>query len=43
MANLNQNSRTGTDFHDFSIPEQGSFLAGYSALIEGYELRVPAA
>lgn len=42
MANYNQNSRIRTVFHDFSTPEKGSFLAGYAALIEAHELRVPA-
>ena len=41
MAIYNQNSRTGTVFHDFSIPVKGSSLAGYAALIEAHELRVP--
>lgn len=42
MANYNQNSRFETVFHDFLVPEKGSFLAGYAALIEAHELRVPA-
>ncbi len=42
MAIYNQNSRIGTVFHDFSIPEEGSLLAGYSALIEAHNLEVPA-
>ncbi len=42
MAIYNRNSRTGTVFHDFSIPEKGSFLAGYSALIEAHHVKVPA-
>jgi len=42
MAIYNQNSHTGTVFHDFSIPEKYSSLAGYAALIEAHELRVPA-
>ena len=32
MAIDNHNSRTETVFHDFSIPEKGSFMAGYAAL-----------
>ena len=40
MAIYNQNSRTGTVFHDFSIPEEGSFWAGYAALIEAHNLKV---
>lgn len=42
MTIYNQNSYTGTVFHDFSIPEKGSFLAGYAALIEAHNLKVPA-
>ncbi len=42
MAKYNQNSCSGTVFHDFSIPEEGSLLAGYAALIEAHELRVPS-
>jgi len=42
MTIYNQNSRAGIVFHDFSTPEQGSSLAGYAALIEAHELRVPA-
>jgi hypothetical protein len=42
MANYNQNSRSGTVFHGFSIPEKGSSLAGYASLIEVHELKVPA-
>ena len=41
MAIYNQNSRAGTVFHGFSVPEEGAFLAGYSALIAAHELRVP--
>lgn len=42
MAKYNQNSRSGTVFHDFSIPERGSFLAGYANLIELHGLKVVA-
>ena len=42
MAIYNHNSSTRTVFHDFSIPEKGSFLAGYAALIEAHNLKVPA-
>lgn len=42
MAIYNQNSRVGTVFHDFSIPEKCSLLAGYAALIETHKLKVPA-
>ncbi len=42
MTKYNQNSRVGAVFHDFSIPEKGSFLVGFSALIEAHELKVPA-
>ncbi|WP_136810850.1 Fic family protein [Desulfosediminicola flagellatus] len=42
MAIYNQNSQTGTVFHGFSSPEKGSSLAGYAALIEAHELKVPA-
>jgi len=42
MAMYNQNSRIGTVFHDFPIPEKDSLWAGYSALIEAHNLKVPA-
>ncbi len=42
MAIYNENSHDRIVFHDFSSPEKGSHLAGYSALIEAHELRVPA-
>lgn len=41
MAVYNQNSRVETVFHDFSRPEKGSSLAGYAALFEAHELKVP--
>lgn len=41
MAIYNQNPRTGLVFHDFPIPEKGSLLTGYAALIEAHELKVP--
>ena len=34
----NHNSRIGTVFHNFPIPEKGSLLAGYSALIGAHTL-----
>lgn len=42
MANYNHNSRPETAFHAFAALEEGSTLAGYAALIEGYELLAPA-
>jgi len=42
MTIYNQNSRIGTIFHGFPIPEKGSLLAGYSALIDAHNLKVPA-
>lgn len=42
MAKYNQNSHTGSVFHNFPSPEKGSSLAGYAALIETHELKVPA-
>ncbi len=41
MALYNQKSGAGTVFHGFSVPEEGSLLAGYAALIEAHCLRVP--
>lgn len=41
MTIYNQNSHTGTIFRGFSIPEKGSFLAGYAELIAAYGLKVP--
>ncbi len=41
MAIYNQNSHTGTIFRSFSIPEKGSFLAGYAELIAAHGLKVP--
>ena len=38
----NQNSRSVTVFHAFPTLEEGVTLAGYSALIEGHGLSVPA-
>jgi len=42
MTYCNQNSRVRIIFQDFSTPPEGSVLAGYAALIETHELRVPA-
>jgi len=42
VSKYNQNSRARTVFHDFSVLEKGSTLAGYAALIAGYGLLVPA-
>jgi len=41
MANFNQNSGCLTVFHGFPALEEGSYLAGYSALISAYDLKVP--
>ncbi len=41
MANYNQNSQSATTFHDFPVPERGTTLAGYAALITGHDLSVP--
>ncbi len=42
MSKYNLNSRHVTIFHAFPALEEGSTLAGYSALIGGHELSVPA-
>ena len=42
MQVYNQNSRSVTAFHAFPALEEGATLAGYSALIEGHGLPVPA-
>ncbi len=42
MAEYNQNSQFKTVFHDFPIPGEGRFLAGYAALIAAHELEVVA-
>ncbi len=42
MSEYNQNSRPVTAFHAFPALEEGATLAGYSALIEGHDLPVPA-
>ncbi len=41
MTIYKHNSHTGTIFRGFSIPEKGSFLAGYAALIAAHGLKVP--
>lgn len=41
MTKYNYNSQIGTVFHDFSRPEEGSSLAGYAALLEAHDLKVP--
>ena len=41
MAIDNQKSRDITVFHDFPVLEEGSSFAGYSALIQRYNLKVP--
>ncbi|MDY0374816.1 MAG: Fic family protein [Desulfobacterium sp.] len=41
MIIYNQNSRDITAFHGFSALEEGSSLAGYSALILAHDLKVP--
>ena len=38
---MNQNSGCLTVFHGFPVLEDGSYLAGYSALISVYDLKVP--
>jgi len=42
MAVYNRNSRFETAFHDFPIPKEGCFLAGYAALIAAHNLPVVA-
>lgn len=42
MQVYNQNSRSVTAFHAFPALEEGATLAGYSALIEGHGLPMPA-
>ncbi|VAW74904.1 Filamentation induced by cAMP protein Fic [hydrothermal vent metagenome] len=41
-SEYNQNSRSVTVFQAFPVLEEGATLAGYSALIEGHGLSVPA-
>ncbi|MDA3917566.1 MAG: Fic family protein [Deltaproteobacteria bacterium] len=41
MAIYNQNSRCLTVFHGFPALEEGSYLAGYSAIISAHDLKVP--
>ncbi|MGB3222739.1 MAG: Fic family protein [Desulforhopalus sp.] len=41
MTIYNQKSRLKTVFHDFPPLEEGACLAGYSALIEAHDLKVP--
>jgi Fic family protein len=41
MAIYNQNSQSVTVFHGFPVLEEGSSLAGYSALISAHNLKVP--
>ena len=41
MVICNQNSRNITVFHGFPALEDGASLAGYSALISAYDLKVP--
>jgi Fic/DOC family len=41
MTKYNQFSRSITVFHDFPVLEEDSCLAGYSALIEAHNLKVP--
>lgn len=41
MKIYNQNSRRKTIFHGFPTLEEGSTFAGYSALIEAHNLKVP--
>lgn len=42
MAEYNQNSRSVTAFHGFSMLDIGTPLAGYAALIAAHNLSVPA-
>lgn len=42
MVAYNQNSRNIIVFHDFPTLEQGARLAGYSALIQAHDLKIPA-
>ena len=41
MAIYNQISQNITVFHGFPALEDGARLAGYSALIQGHDLKVP--
>jgi Fic family protein len=41
MANYNQNSQGLTVFHGFPALEDGACLAGYSALIQAHDLKIP--
>ena len=41
MANYNQNSQRLTAFHGFPALEEGACLAGYSALIQAHDLKIP--
>lgn len=41
MAIYNQNSRRETIFHGFPTLEEGASLAGYAALIDAHNLKVP--
>jgi Fic family protein len=41
MAPKNPFSQTVSSFHGIALPEPGMSLAGYSALIHGFDLRVP--
>ena len=41
MTNYNQNSQRKTIFHGFPILEDGATLAGYAALIEAHNLKIP--
>ena len=41
MAEYNQNSHSVIPFHNFPVREEGSALAGYAALIDAHNLRIP--
>lgn len=41
MAVYNQNSQSITVFHAFPLLEAGAVFAGYAALIDGHQLKVP--
>mgnify|MGYP004000422501 FL=1 len=41
MTEYNQNSHSVISFHNFPAQEEGSALAGYAALIDAHNLRIP--
>ena len=42
MAKYNSSSYLRSVFRDFPHPEEGAYLAGYAAVIQAHELKVPA-